>query len=328
MEIAWEEMALAMQNSIPLIEVRQYTQNDKILWNDFVRRAKNGHFFFCRDFMEYHADRFLDHSLLFFINEKLSGLLPANLRDNILLSHEGLTYGGMLLNQQICTVNVVEMFSALRKYMQNHGINELIYKTMPYIYFVTPSEEDRYALFLEGAELYRRDLSSVIDMSQERYYTKGKKYNISKAKKHSLSIAESNDYSIFYKILKKVLMDRHGISPVHTETELTLLAARFPKEIKMFLCFDSSDNPVAGAVLFCNERVIHTQYLACMDEGTTIGALDYLLDFLIKTYQTRKYFSFGISTTNHGQDINYGLLASKEAFGARAMVHDFYRLKL
>ena len=45
-----------------MIHLRRYTADDKSLWNSFVQESKNGTFLFLRNFMEYHQDRFTDHS--------------------------------------------------------------------------------------------------------------------------------------------------------------------------------------------------------------------------------------------------------------------------
>ena len=48
------------------IRVELYEQKYKAQWDEFVRESKNGVFLFYRDYLEYHADRFNDFSLLFF----------------------------------------------------------------------------------------------------------------------------------------------------------------------------------------------------------------------------------------------------------------------
>lgn len=48
--------------------------------------------------MEYHSDRFNDHSLMFFDDsQKLLAILPANHADGKLHSHQGLTFGGIII---------------------------------------------------------------------------------------------------------------------------------------------------------------------------------------------------------------------------------------
>lgn len=46
--------------------LESYTQNDKPLWNAFNAESKNGLFMFDRDYMDYHSDRFVDNSLMFY----------------------------------------------------------------------------------------------------------------------------------------------------------------------------------------------------------------------------------------------------------------------
>lgn len=45
-----------------MLQIRKYTPADKAQWDKFVETSRNGTFLFRRDFMDYHADRFADHS--------------------------------------------------------------------------------------------------------------------------------------------------------------------------------------------------------------------------------------------------------------------------
>ena len=80
-------------------EITRYTAAQSAEWNEFVERSKNGTFLFHRSYMDYHADRFTDHSLMVWNKGRLSALLPANEHDGTLYSHQGLTYGGLITNQ-------------------------------------------------------------------------------------------------------------------------------------------------------------------------------------------------------------------------------------
>ncbi len=62
-----------------MISICRYTLNKQTEWDDFVKVSKNGTFLFLRAYMDYHSDRFQDHSLMFY-NEKnkLIAVLPAN----------------------------------------------------------------------------------------------------------------------------------------------------------------------------------------------------------------------------------------------------------
>ena len=64
-------------------------------------------------------------------------------------------------------------------------------------------------------------------------------------------------------------------------------------------------------------------------EGRNVGALDFIIDKLInEVYSNKKYFDFGISNEDGGRFLNTGLIAQKEGFGARAVVHDFYEFEV
>ena len=76
-----------------MIEIHRYTAAYHRDWNDFVSESSNGTFLFLREYMEYHADRFTDYSLLVYDGNKLLALLPANRSGDVLYSHAGLTYG-------------------------------------------------------------------------------------------------------------------------------------------------------------------------------------------------------------------------------------------
>ena len=47
------------------LNIVRYTAEQKTVWDSFVATSKNGTFLFMRDYMDYHADRFADHSLMF-----------------------------------------------------------------------------------------------------------------------------------------------------------------------------------------------------------------------------------------------------------------------
>ena len=79
-----------------MLHVGIYESMHRSHWDAFVARSKNGVFLFFRDYMDYHSDRFRDHSLLVFEDETLIALLPANAEGDVLVSHGGLTYGGII----------------------------------------------------------------------------------------------------------------------------------------------------------------------------------------------------------------------------------------
>lgn len=311
------------------MNILKYTKEKKHIWNDFVKNSKNGHFFFQRDYMEYHNDRFEDLSLMVFdVNNKLTAILPANIKDNILYSHQGLTFGSFIVDDKMKTETMLDIFEALKIFLKENKVEKMIYKCIPYIYQIKPSEEDKYSLFINDAKLIRRDITSTINLTETVRYSKGRKWTINKAKKEDVDVFESVDYELFWNLLTNVLESNHEVKPIHTLDEIKKLVDSFPKNIKLFLA-KKKDVVVSGALIFENTRIVHTQYLANSELGREIGALDLLIDFLIKDiYKDKKYFDFGISNEDAGRFLNTGLISQKEGFGARAVAHDFYELEI
>jgi hypothetical protein len=310
------------------INVVQYSSEYKLLWDNFVSASKNGVFLLYRDYMEYHSDRFRDHSLLFFKNGKLIGLMPANINNDILYSHGGLTFGGIISDNEMKTPIMMEIFERIVSHCKEEGFSELQYKTVPYIYHQIPAEEDLYALFRFNANIIGRNIISSIRMPLNVNYSKERIRTIRKAKSHNLVVKRSFDFKTFMKIEEEVLLERHGVRPVHRVDEIIRLAERFPDNIKLFACFEE-ELMLAGTVIFESKNVAHAQYAADSNEGWDLGSLDLVFDYLIaKYYQNKMFFDFGGSTENLGQVLNGGLLRHKEGFGARAVTHDYYRLSI
>jgi hypothetical protein len=310
------------------LQVARYEATHKAAWDRFVAQAKNGHFLFQRDYMDYHADRFTDHSLMFFDDARLLALLPANRTGDTLVSHGGLTFGGVISDHKMKAATMLQLFDALKEHLRADGITRLIYKAIPHIYHTLPAEEDLYALLRHEAKLIRRDLSSTITQSERIGLSKGRKWSLKQSRAHGLAVRESTDFATFMAIESEVLETRYGVRPVHTAAELQLLAGRFPDNVKLFAAYHD-ETMLAGVVMYVSRQVAHAQYISATEEGKRTGALDLILNYLInERYGATPYFDFGISTEQAGRYLNVKLLANKESFGARAVVYDFYELAL
>ncbi|MDY7561401.1 GNAT family N-acetyltransferase [Pseudomonas sp. CCC3.2] len=297
------------------------------VWDDFIASCKTPLFFFNRGFLEYHSDCFIDASLMFYEKDVLVAVLPATLHNNVLNSHGGVTYGGLLLSLKIKTELLVEVLEALRDWAISFGIVKIIYKAIPYIFQIQPSQEDLYFLHnLLGAKLIRRDLSSVIYLQDRMKLSKGRKWLVARAKKNELKVIVSDNWVDFHRLLSSVLV-KHDTIPVHSVADLQLLAKRFPKNIVLNAVFQGGDM-IAAALFFKFSNVVHTQYLASNDLGKDLGALDMIIEESIQEnlQDNYQYFNFGISTEQAGKVLNAGLISQKETFGARGMCIDFYEI--
>ncbi len=309
--------------------VQRYQERDYKNWNAFISQAKNATFLFHRDFMEYHNDRFQDYSLIVLDKEKWVAVLPANVVDNQVFSHQGLTYGGLIYSEKIKLATVLAIFKSILSFLDDNKKEKLQVKLIPSIYHQKPAEELNYALFLAEAQLIRRDSLAVIDLSQENNLSKLRKRSIQKGISNDFVIKEVKDFEEFWnKILIPNLAQKHQAKPVHTLQEIVKLKALFPENIRQFNVYQNGII-VAGSTIFESENVVHCQYISGKEDKNDLGGLDLLFNKLISnTFKNKRYFDFGTSNENQGRKLNNGLSYWKESFGANIIVHDFYEVKL
>ncbi|WP_337785328.1 GNAT family N-acetyltransferase [Prevotella sp.] len=308
-----------------MFEIRKYDIADRQEWDSFIGKSKNGTFLFKRGYMEYHNDRFEDYSLLVYDNKKLRAVLPANVKDDILQSHGGLTYGGLISDGCMTTETAMEVFSEINKYLLEQGIEKVVYKPTPWIYHTLPAEEDLYAIIqVCGAKLISREISSTVYLPNRPKFSQLRRRCVNKARRNGIKVRECNDIATFWNILNANLEGRYGVSPVHTEKELSLLASRFPDSIKLFMAYDGEE-ALGGTLVFVMNEIVHTQYIAASPKGKTVGALDMVFDELInEEFSNYRFLDFGKSTEHHGIWLNKNLIHQKEGFGGRGVCYDVY----
>lgn len=311
------------------MEIRRYRREDKELWNSFVSKARNATFLFDRNYMDYHADRFDDNSFMFYHKGKLKAVLPANVSGDTLYSHQGLTYGGLLLDKKATVEDVLECFDSLNSWLRKNGISKVVYKALPWIYQQYPSQEDLYALTWKcKAQLISRDIASTIVVDNKLKFAESRKSGIRKALSLNIEVGESNDVDGFWHVLEDNLGNRYNAKPVHTASEMKLLMSRFPNNIKLYVA-KMNGEIVGGTLIYVTSQVVHTQYISASVEGKKHGALDLLFDYIInKVYANCRYFDFGKSTEQGGAYLNEPLIFQKEGFGGRGVCYDWYQWEL
>lgn len=323
-----------------------YSINERDAWNRFVAQSKQGTFLLDRNFMDYHADRFFDCSLLVYnddvsetdrSDDSLIAIFPANWveKEKTVYSHQGLTYGGIITKPSVTQAEVLGIMQKIFMYYAGFlGAECLVYKPIPYIYCRIPSQEDLYALFRAGAKLDSRGVATVICMQSPLNMRSLRVRQAKKALEHGFYIERMNEtdeecLKEYWKVLECVLCDYHNTKPVHTVEEMSLLMHRFPKNIRLYVVRDKDARVVAGTVVFETELVAHMQYIASATEGRKYGALDLLLRHLCgERYKDKDYVDFGISTERGGYYLNEGLIFQKEGFGGRSVCYDSYRVEL
>ena len=325
-----------------------YSINRREAWDAFVDMSKNGTFLLKRGFMDYHSDRFFDCSLLVYAGisageeyeekglatKNLVALFPANWdkERRTVHSHQGLTYGGLLVLPEATEKEVMDIMQAIIRYYRDMMQAErFVYKPIPYIYSSIPSGEDLYALFRMGARLSRRLVSTCVPMRNPLKMATLRMRQARKAVEHGFYIdrmTEGDNETLreFWALLEHVLEKYHSSRPTHTLQEMERLMASFPRNIRLYIVRHER-RIVAGTVIFECRKVAHTQYIASGEEGRAYGALDLLFRHLIsERYKLFDYLDLGTSNEDEGRYLNEGLIHQKEGFGGRAVCYDTYEI--
>jgi len=319
-----------------MISATRYSTEMQLQWDQFVVSARNSTLLHLRSYMDYHSDRFEDLSLVFMDeHNKIVALFPAcrSMKDNsVVVSHEGLTYGGFVTSSKLYTSELAEIFNLTLNYYRNTlGLSHLLIKPIPHIYASHPSEEQLYLISQNGGTLQHRALSQAICLESPLPFNQLRKRCVIKAMKNGIQVcrtSKESDWREFHALLTEVLDKRHQTSPVHTADELWYLHSQLPDSIHL-LTARKNDTLVAGVVTYNSPKVVHTQYLASNPEGQANGALDLLIAQLLQESAKgpQAYLDFGVSTERDGS-INSGLTFQKEGFGARGICYDTYSIKL
>ena len=278
--------------------------------------------------MEYHQDRFDDFSLMVYKNDKLMALLPANRIGNKVHSHQGLSYGGLLLNKTIKFIDVLNVFYAVLQYLNDNAIEQLILKLLPKIYHSLPSDEIDYLLFMLESKLQKKETLSVLKQKGNIKISSNRLEGVKRGQRHQLIIKEETNFDEFWnQILIANLNGKYGVNPVHSLEDIQNLKINFPHHIRQFNVYDKN-KIVAGTTIFESKHVAHCQYISGDENKNTLGSLDYLHHHLItEVFKDKKYYDFGSSNEDYGIKINEGLQYWKEGFGARTIIHEFYSIK-
>lgn len=312
---------------------RRYTPQMAKEWDDFVNKSSNGTFLHLRSYMDYHADRFTDCSVMVFDEERtrLVALLPACIEpDGTLCSHRGLTYGGLIVGtRHYDTAATLAAFQSIIDILPSLGVKRLIYKPVPHIYCAYPSDDDLYALFRHGASLEWIQPSSAIALDRPAVMGSSARWRASNCVRRGVTIADDTPLDEFWPLLEQVLADRHNAKPVHSLAEMELLHSRFPDRIRLFTARHPDGTLLAGTLIYFTGVVAHSQYIAVSRQGREIGVFAALASHVIAEHcQGCRWFDFGTSCEEDGRVLNVSLSSQKYQLGGRPSAYTCWRLEL
>ena len=314
------------------IEIVPYADSFECLWDEFCANAVNATILHRFRFLTYHRNRFKDLSVLLMVSGRVVGIFPAAespIDPRLVISHPGVTYGGLVHHGWLSGMRMVEAMNALSIFYRKAGYRSMQYKAVPFIYSAMPSQDDLYALHRMGALRVRCDLSCAIDLSGKRRFSDRRQRGIRKAHK---AVTLSCDPGLIVDVWSTIsdnLMRKHGVRAVHSLDDLILLNGRFPDQIIVRSAL--IDGRVeAGVVFFNSPSVWHAQYIAASERAYAVSALDAVFDASIAEARLAgaRYFDFGTSNEDCGMVLNDGLYRYKSEFGGGGVAHEYYEIPL
>jgi hypothetical protein len=260
--------------------------------------------------------------------DKLVAVLPANRVGTTVFSHQGLTYGGLVLAPNSKLNNVISIFKAILFFLNENAISVLNIKNIPSIYCATFSDEIDYLVSICNGKTTMKHALAVVNLDSNFKISKSRRECINRGKKLNLVIKEEENLASFWKgILIPNLKEKFNSKPVHSLNEITALKSKFPQNIKHFNVY-YNEKLVCGTTLFITKKVVKPQYISGSESNNLLGSIDFLYDFLInEVSKGKKVFDFGPSHENNGLNIVKNINFWKESFGAQTVVQNFYEVE-
>ncbi len=314
------------------LDIVRYEPSLSEAWDAFCKSAMNSTFLHTRRFLGYHGDRFRDVSALLMHKGAIVGVFPAAEAPGdctVVVSHPGITYGGIVHAGGVCGGTAIEAFERLLEHYRTEGYLRLRYKAVPHLYQVLPSQDDLYALFRVGAVRSRCDLSCAIDLANRAIPSERRRRGLKKAQKSVSVVVGADQVRLLWQVLIDNLMRKHDAAPVHSLDEMRQLIALFPGVIELF-CAQIDGQVEAGVVVFKTRMTWHAQYIAASEAAYSVSALDAVFDRVIAeaTAAGARYFDFGTSNQSEGTLLNEGLYQYKHEYGGGGVAHEFYDIDL
>jgi Acetyltransferase (GNAT) domain len=248
----------------------------------------------------------------------------------MIISHPGLTFGGVVHDGTVRGAVMVGALDAIASHYRSLGHRRLRYKVVPPIFHASPAEDDLYALFRLGARRLQCDLSMAVDLADRGRVTRRRQHSRNRAEREGVHVQEDWDEIVrFWRLLEHNLATRHGASPVHSVAEIQFLHEKFPDAFLLVSAKIGTDL-VGGALLFMSDRVSRAQYTATTSQGRVTCATDPVMEHALDMAAKRgcRYFDFGTCTLDEGRSLRQGLYHFKVSFGGGGVLYHHYELDL
>ena len=304
-------------------------------WEKFISDSNNGTIFQKQAFLKYHINRtFVDGSLVIKNKGTIVAVVPAAIKENILYSHPGSSYGGIVLSHNLDFKMIHDILKMIDEYCIAHKYKALFLINSPSIYQKKSDQSLDYLLQWNGFKQTELYISHAVDMSKTSdilsLLTKRKRRYINNNQElNSLTFEEETYLDEFYDILiasKK----KYNTTPTHSLDELIKLKDMFPQQIKLLVT--RNENKIIGGslIFFTNDNVALVFYNTILDEyrESQIAMLQLYKCMEIAKKYNLHWIDFGVSHTPEEENPlapKFSLIHFKEQFNAKGVLRIAYQ---
>jgi len=305
-------------------------QNEKE-WDALVGVAHNGHLMARSGFFRYHADRFEDASLFLRRGNRPLGVLPANRDGDVLWSHQGVSFGGLILHPRTHFAHVEAAVAALVGHLRTAGIKRLMYRPAPHTYHNFPREEDVFFLEQAGARRVDTKLHSMVICGEpSALRARTWSHTVRRGEEAGAVVRAGGDADLapVWALVEQAL-ERHGQQAVHSLQDIALLRARFPQGVAIALAESGRGELLAGQILFRWGRALTLLYVGDTAQGRELHAGTLVQDHLLNAPENAGFwFDLGQWCDAGSRLGSEPLLRFKEAAGGRLIQRHTWQLDL
>lgn len=320
-----------------MISIKKYTEKLNNIWDDFIIKSNNGTIFHTQQFLNYHSKgKFKNHSLLFFDDNNLVGVLPAAIiqdrNKKVLYSHPGASFGGFVCNN-LSFEKYNNMILALEEYSIKNNFNIIRLINTPSIYYKIKNNSLDYLIQWRGffkKEIYISHYlkNNMKTQSLSFLHKRKQRYIKNIIRNKTFSIKESHNFEVFYPILIKS-KNLFKTQPTHSLKELLILKNKFSKEIHLLLFYKNKKIAGGSVIFFTSNNTALIFYNAIDSKFKKDHLSTFQLYNCIKFAKknNKEILDFGVSHTPESPnplDPKFSLIQFKEHFGTRGVVRTIY----
>ncbi len=309
--------------------IERYHEGLRGDWNQAVRQARNGLFFFERGFLDYHGPRFADCSLMIYEGRKPLALLPAHLEGDSLVSHRGLPFAGWIVSPELCLRNMEMAFILLEQFLRAVGLRRLVVSPVPNVYGRKPCEEELWCLRQQRAVEVGAKVGVVMRARDfKEFATEKRKKLLKSGVLQACRAVVSTDIRGHMERVAEFLWERHRVRPLHTAEEMEFIAAAFPENVRIWEVW--RDNLlVGGNLVFLSPHIVRSQHFYVCGDTEKTGGTGVLNGALLLLEEIQNHWwDFGTSMEPATGLLNPALHQFKESHGGRTSIQSTYEWNL